>query len=721
MSDSLLIDMWAKVRSFYNQKFDLNYIQRKVRTAIGIFLQRYVDERSRKTDVSILLFDFDILLDSVARAFGNEFHPIFYGLLKEKHQRVFTALKYYTSFNYAERRHFLQRDRHQASNFFLASFVFDSPIQLHYISLTFQVFVTILIPFLFYGVDFDDQAIPAIEEIVKNATNNFFGEMKFEHIFERLRYRSLELIHLSDAVKFVNILRCIIEERDKFTFLNLYKNEEFKAHSRAIYLEETLQYESMLASLYIILGKRETAIVTSDLGKTKGFRARHKSTNSHEMNQTWKMIKEDKEKIRLDEISKQLNRHDENATTLVYYIDFHGILHCCVLNGEVTLFSFTQLDQKYLISQMQMLLKPCNVRVPRGFSFFTEKNEESNPFNDTRACSQVTDRKPFINTNTPIHQIPLQKATSKLKKLNAIWASKNLFRLILQPVKHLFKGDKLIIVPDQSLFFLPFSSLLDENGNTLSMNYSVQIVPAVHYLLSSLTHSRDSDAIGPALFLGNPKLDFISSLPYATKEVQQLAALFNTTPIIHEHATKSIVYRKLEEVSIFHVASHGDPNFGWIYFAPDYQLVEPGESEELAYMLHDTELKIFHVKARLVFLSCCCTGRGSVSKNGIFGIARAFLDSGARSVIVTLWPIDDLTTLEFTHKFYTFLCEEKSVCESLRLTMIHFQNHDNPDFRSYRSWAPFHVLGEDIKFTKEEIEKIRELSTLSQCKNDTPA
>jgi CHAT domain-containing protein len=370
-----------------------------------------------------------------------------------------------------------------------------------------------------------------------------------------------------------------------------------------------------------------------------------------------------------------------------------------------------------------MLLKPCNVRVPRSFCFFTGVNEETNPLTDTRACPQVTDRKPFINTNTHIHQIPLQKATSKLKKLNAICASKNLFRLLLQPVEHLFKGTKLIIVPDQSLFCLPFSSLLDENGNSLSMNYSVQIVPAVHYLLSSFTRNRDSDTIGQALFIGNPKLDFISSLPYATMEVERLAALFSTTPIIHEDATKEMVFSKLDdEVSIFHVASHGDPTFGWIYFAPDYDLVEPDHPKErAAYMLQEFDLAFSHLNIRLVFLSCCCTGRGLIYKNGVFGIAREFLNSGARSVIVTLWPIDDLTTLEFTHKFYTFLCEEKSVCESLRLTMIHFQNHDNPDFRSYRSWAPFHVLGEDIKFTKEEMEKIRELSTLSQCKNDTPA
>ena len=49
--------------------------------------------------------------------------------------------------------------------------------------------------------------------------------------------------------------------------------------------------------------------------------------------------------------------------------------------------------------------------------------------------------------------------------------------------------------------------------------------------------------------------------------------------------------------------------------------------------------------ARLVVLSCCYTGRGPVSAEGAIGIARAFLSAGDRSVLASLWKIDDNATM----------------------------------------------------------------------------
>ena len=45
------------------------------------------------------------------------------------------------------------------------------------------------------------------------------------------------------------------------------------------------------------------------------------------------------------------------------------------------------------------------------------------------------------------------------------------------------------------------------------------------------------------------------------------------------------------------------------------------------------------VRAKLVVLSCCHSGSGEIRAEGVIGIARAFLGSGARSVLVALWAI----------------------------------------------------------------------------------
>ena len=57
------------------------------------------------------------------------------------------------------------------------------------------------------------------------------------------------------------------------------------------------------------------------------------------------------------------------------------------------------------------------------------------------------------------------------------------------------------------------------------------------------------------------------------------------------------------------------------------------------------------MRAKLVVLSCCHSGRVDIKAEGVVGIARAFLGAGARSVLVSLWAIDDKATLEFMRYF----------------------------------------------------------------------
>ena len=61
-------------------------------------------------------------------------------------------------------------------------------------------------------------------------------------------------------------------------------------------------------------------------------------------------------------------------------------------------------------------------------------------------------------------------------------------------------------------------------------------------------------------------------------------------------------------------------------------------------------------------------------------------------------------------KLYEDLCQEIPVCEALRRTKNIFQNHEKKYYQSVKVWAPFTIYGEDVKFEKNEIEKIKEES-----------
>ena len=282
-----------------------------------------------------------------------------------------------------------------------------------------------------------------------------------------------------------------------------------------------------------------------------------------------------------------------------------------------------------------------------------------------------------------------------------------IFQHIIHPLKDLIDGNKLIIVPDGPLSFAPFSSLIDKHGCCLSENYSIQITPSLQSLRASMKKAHDPN-LGFALFLGNPTSD----LPNAAKEVKCVSQLFQATPILGHEARRQVVLEPLGSASIIHIAAHGEPNSGEILLAPNrsQDSTTSSSSAQASSLLTQQDVKNISVKARLVVLSCCDTGKGKVSSEGVIGITRAFRTAGARSVLSTLWPIDDSATKEFMEEFYKELCQERSVCEALKRAKNIFQKHEKKHYQSVNIWAPFTIYGEDVKFKEDEIEKIKKES-----------
>ena len=106
------------------------------------------------------------------------------------------------------------------------------------------------------------------------------------------------------------------------------------------------------------------------------------------------------------------------------------------------------------------------------------------------------------------------------------------------------------------------------------------------------------------------------------------------------------------------------------------------------------------LRARLVVLSCCHSGRGQVKAEGVVGIARAFMGAGARSVLVSLWAIDDEAILEFMRSFYHHLVKGRSASESLNLAMKCLRKSDK--YSDVKYWAPFVLIGDDVTFEFEK-------------------
>jgi len=155
-----------------------------------------------------------------------------------------------------------------------------------------------------------------------------------------------------------------------------------------------------------------------------------------------------------------------------------------------------------------------------------------------------------------------------------------------------------------------------------------------------------------------------------------------------------VLERLRHAVSVIHIAAHGFIQTSTIALATPSEVREKRIPVERDYMLTMDDVQRSQVHAQLVVLSCCNSGRGEIYAEGVVGMCRAFLASGAHAVVACLWSIEDIATRELMKLFYSSLQEGNSVNRSLQLAMK--QLRDRPEYSEPKYWAPFFLMGEDV-------------------------
>jgi len=277
------------------------------------------------------------------------------------------------------------------------------------------------------------------------------------------------------------------------------------------------------------------------------------------------------------------------------------------------------------------------------------------------------------------------------------------YKLIVAPAVDLLKEPEIIIVPDRSLYKVPFAALTDESGKYLSERFRIRIAPSLTTLKLIHDSPLDYHSQTGALIVGDPevgkvrykgKRTNISRLPLAGKEAEMIGRLLGVQPLLGEQATKQAVLERLNSASLLHFAAHGDSDTGEIALAVNHTTANRLPQEE-EYLLKMSDISKVQLRAKLVVLSCCHSGRGQIRAEGVVGIARAFLGSGARSVLVALWAIADDATEQFMNRFYEYLVRGESASESLHQAMKWMRANGYSDVRQ---WAPFMLIGDNVTF-----------------------
>ncbi|XP_073256059.1 tetratricopeptide repeat protein 28-like [Porites lutea] len=277
------------------------------------------------------------------------------------------------------------------------------------------------------------------------------------------------------------------------------------------------------------------------------------------------------------------------------------------------------------------------------------------------------------------------------------------YDMLIAPVRDLLEESEIIVVPDNCFFQVPFAALPDESNRCLSDSFRIRIVPSLTTLKLILDSPADSHSQTGALIVGEPNVmnvyfkgesRYLCPLPGAKAEAEMIARLLPQSHLlIGEQATKQAVLQRIPSVSLVHIAAHGDVERGEIALTPPDSAMRP--PHEADYLLSMTDISQVRLSAKLVVLSCCHTARGQIKTEGVVGIARAFLGSGARSVLVALWALQDRATEEFMERFYENLVQGKSASECLHRAMKWMRDNGFPEVRQ---WAPFMLIGDDVSF-----------------------
>jgi CHAT domain-containing protein len=322
--------------------------------------------------------------------------------------------------------------------------------------------------------------------------------------------------------------------------------------------------------------------------------------------------------------------------------------------------------------------------------------------------------------NTAPNNLYIDRDISRLRE-----RAETLFQLLLgQLSEQIVPGQKLIIVPDGALHYLPFETLVT-NKHYLIEDHEISYAPSVSLLTSD---QNAKSKIEPEdkmelLAFGDPSFkpaqkaspgkraatrgfnvaqqvrsarNFqLDPLPATREEVQYIASLFppgaQHVYLGKESTERAVKQEALRRYRRLHFATHSlidekTPSRSSVALSLNDDPEEDG-------FLEVGEIAELDLDSDLVVLSACQTGHGQLlSGEGIVGLSRAFLYAGARSVVVSLWNVTDTATSRLMKNFYQRLVTNAANAVALReakLPMI----ASRAELRHPYYWAPFIVIG----------------------------
>lgn len=189
----------------------------------------------------------------------------------------------------------------------------------------------------------------------------------------------------------------------------------------------------------------------------------------------------------------------------------------------------------------------------------------------------------------------------------------------------------------------------------------------------------------------------LTRLPFTRAEARQITRLLKNDQYLqaldYQATLKHFRQASLEDYRIIHLATHGYMDPRWPELSGlAFSRVDP-QGRPLEWMLTLSEIFSLRLNADLVVLSACQTALGKEMKGeGVVGLSHGFMNAGARSVVASLWNIQDQATAQLmTHFYRNLLQKNMKPAAALRAAQQNLRSDPQRKFPYY--WAAFTYQG----------------------------
>lgn len=296
--------------------------------------------------------------------------------------------------------------------------------------------------------------------------------------------------------------------------------------------------------------------------------------------------------------------------------------------------------------------------------FYLFVNKDSMLISKIENVELITD-----NINHALENIKFQTSN---EVENFIKSSNYLYLKLFQALENI-SDEKIIISQDGDLFKLPFSILVSDTNfkNIRSIEYLLH-KNTISYSYSAATTQTLNEQRKTAQLMTfiEPQFDGSNELLSAYSTYKSIFPRLKTK-LFSNDKSKGVFIATLNNSDIIHLSTHSD-NYSQQYQKPYFTFNDS--------LFITDDFKNLNLISELVSLNSCDSGTGKLSySNGVESLSSSFTMGGAKTVVSTLWNINDQSSHDLFYSFYNKLAKAKHIDVSLNQAKLEYlkQSMDN--------------------------------------------